>query len=78
MSGDTEVHRTLGEHSADIANLQKTVDKISADVAAIKSAVDEGRGGWKVLMLMAGVSGTVGGAIGWFVSIMSHKPEGVP
>lgn len=32
-----DVQRTLGAHDADIANLQKTVDRMADDVAATSS-----------------------------------------
>lgn len=76
MSDATQ--RMLGEHEADIRALQKSVDSIAADVKAIRSTVDESRGGMKAVVFLASISGAVGGAIGWFASLLQHKPDGVP
>jgi len=73
MSDQNEMHRTLGAHDADIANLQRTVDKLAADVSAIRSAVDQGTGGWKAIMWLGGISGSLGGMIGWAISHFGGK-----
>lgn len=72
---DTDVQRTLGAHDADIKNIKDRVEKIDANVDAIRSAVDQGKGGWKVIMWLGSVSGAMGGLIGWFAAnIMGRHP----
>lgn len=76
MSDD--INRVIGAHDADIETLKKSVTEIAADVKAIRSKMDEATGGWKTVIWLAGISGAIGGAIGWFMSLISHKPDGVP
>lgn len=73
-----DINRVIGAHDADIETLKKSVTEIAADVKAIRSKMDEASGGWRTIMFLAGIAGTIGGAIGWFLSLMSHKPDGVP
>ena len=73
-----DINRVIGAHDADIATLKKSVTEIAADVKAIRSKMDEASGGWRTIMFLAGIAGTLGGAIGWFLSLMSHKPDNVP
>lgn len=63
-----EINRTLGAHEADIAHLQKTVDSLAEDVRAIRSTIDESRGGWKAIMLIGGISSTLGGLVVWIIT----------
>jgi prefoldin subunit 5 len=62
--------RELATHAADIQHLQLDLDKMSADLreikkclASISTTLSEARGGWKVMMLVAGVSGAIGAAL---------------
>lgn len=43
-----------------VAHLQSHVDEIRTDLKEIKATLAEARGGWKTLMLVAGVSSTLG------------------
>lgn len=73
-----DINRVIGAHDADIETLKKSVTEIAADVKAIRSKMDEASGGWRTIMFLAGIAGTLGGTIGWFLSLMSHKPDSVP
>jgi hypothetical protein len=70
MSESIETARELATHAADIKHLQEDMDKLVADMddikktlQAINSTLSEAKGGWKVLMLIGGASGTVGAII---------------
>lgn len=76
MSDD--LHRAIGNHDADIDNLKRSVSEIAADVKAIRTKMDEASGGWRTIMWLAGVAGTMGGAIGWLLSLLQHKPDSLP
>ena len=61
--------RELATHAAKIEHLQNDVDKIMADmeeikrsIAQINTTLSEARGGWKMFMLLGGVSGGTVGA----------------
>lgn len=75
---DENTQRAIGAHDADIENLKRSMAEIAGDVKAIRTKMDEASGGWRTIMWLAGVAGTMGGAIGWLLSLMSHKPDGVP
>jgi cation transport ATPase len=62
--------RELATHAADIAHLQNDMDKMlenmksmQATLTAIDKTLSEAKGGWKMLMLLAGASGTIGAAL---------------
>lgn len=73
-----EVQRDLGNHAARIDHLEDAVTDIAADVKAIRSKLDEAKGGGRVIMFLIGVSASTGGFIGWLISMLAHKPQGVP
>lgn len=59
--------RELAIHGADIKHLQSDMDRMMADMEDMKrtlneisATLSEAKGGWKVLMLVGGASGTVG------------------
>ncbi len=65
--------RELATHAADIEHLQRDMDKLAADmdeikrsIAAINTMLSEARGGWRMLMLISGASGTLGAALTQF------------
>ena len=77
---DIQTARELATHAADIKHLQDDMDKLVADMNDIKTALQaiqttlsEARGGWRVLMLIAGASGTVGAAITQIAHYVSGK-----
>jgi len=72
--------RELATHASDIAHLQDDMDKLAADIndikatlAAIQTTLAEAKGGWRMLMMIAGVSGTVGAAITQVANYVSSK-----
>lgn len=61
--------RELATHAANIDHLQNDVDKIMSDmeeikrsIAQINTTLSEAKGGWKMFMLLGGVSGGTVGA----------------
>jgi prefoldin subunit 5 len=70
MTDAIQTARELATHAADIEHLQKDMDKLVASVtemqktlSEINKTLSEARGGWKVLMLVGGASGTLGAGI---------------
>jgi len=62
--------RELATHASDIRHLQDDMDKMlenmktmQATLTAIDKTLSEAKGGWRMLMLLAGASGTVGAAL---------------
>ena len=67
---DIMTARELATHAADIAHLQTDMDKMlenmkamQATLTAIDKTLSEAKGGWRMLMLLSGVSGTVGAGL---------------
>lgn len=44
----------------ELEHMRKDMDEVKDDLRAIRSTLSEAKGGWKTLMLVAGVSSTVG------------------
>ena len=62
--------RELATHAADIKHMQDDMDKMlesmksmQVTLTSINATLSEAKGGWKVLMMVGGASGTVGAAI---------------
>ena len=74
------IGRELATHASDIAHLQRDMDKLSADMtevkrclASINTTLSEARGGWKMMMMVAGVSGAIGAALTQVASLWQGK-----
>lgn len=70
-----EVHRELGKHDGLITVLQKDVTEIRQDVKTILAAINETKGGWKVITLVAAVGGSCGAIISKLISVMWYLPK---
>lgn len=81
---ETEVHRDIGRHDAQIEGLQLQVKQLHEDMSdmlhqlqQINQMLSEAKGGWKTLMAAAGLaSAATAGAIkfaGWVASIPGVK-----
>lgn len=77
---DIQTARELATHAADIKHLQEDMDKLISDVndikaslQAIQSTLAEAKGGWRMLMLIGGASGTVGAALTQLAHYVSGK-----
>lgn len=57
--------RTLGEHGARIAALERRLEKIDTNVELLLQQVAEARGGWKGIMALAGFASALGAAATW-------------
>jgi prefoldin subunit 5 len=74
MSPDPiETIRELATHANEIKHLQTDMDRLVSDVHdikktlnAINSTLAEARGGWKVLMMVGGAGGALGGVVTHF------------
>jgi prefoldin subunit 5 len=81
MSDDAiQTARELATHAADIEHLQRDMDKLMTDmdeikksIAAINSTLSEAKGGWRVLMGIAGAGGVAGAALTQFMHYLIGK-----
>lgn len=57
---DTSLNRDIGRHDAKIEKLESDMAAVMASVDRIEKLLSEAKGGWRVLMLVAGVAGALG------------------
>lgn len=74
MTGD--VQRDLGRMEAQITTLIAQVSALNVKVAAIDRTLSEARGGWRMLLLVGGIAGSVGGVIGKYMPFLTVRPGG--
>ena len=70
-----DIERTLGEHSAKIDTLQREMLTIQIDLKQILLTLSEARGGWRALMLVAGIAGAIGSVLTWFALYFGWHPK---
>lgn len=58
------IERDIGRHDAEIDQLKNDMKDVKKDVHDIKAMLQEARGGWKTLLLLAGMSGAIGALVG--------------
>jgi len=73
MDDAIQTARELATHASDISHLQSDMDKMTADMADVKNmlasinaTLTEARGGWKMLMLVGGAGGVLGGILAMY------------
>lgn len=77
---ELDMVREIATHASDIRHIQDDMDKIIEQMKAmqstltdISSTLSEAKGGWRVLMMVGGVSGAVGAFLVKFVYWYSGK-----
>ena len=65
--------RELGEHSSRLKALESGMTEMRGDVKEILSTLNQAKGGWRTLMMVSGVSGTVGGVLVWAAQHMKIR-----
>ncbi len=60
MSSTPDVNRDIGRHDAEIGQLKDDMRTMKDDVHEIKMMMSEAKGGWKVILLISGISATLG------------------
>mgnify|MGYP003555088981 CR=1 FL=1 len=60
--------RDYGHLEEQVKRLIKDVDSLTKNVQAMRDLMEQSKGGWKMLAILGGLAGTIGGAIGWFLS----------
>ena len=74
------VARELATHASDIQHLQRDMDKLTEDMAEIKrslaainTTLSEAKGGWRIMLMVAGASGAIGAALTQVTSLWQGK-----
>lgn len=65
-----DIQRDLGRHDAQIENLEKDILDMRKDLTKLMEKIDnmnlileQAKGGWKVLMMVGGMSAVLGGIV---------------
>lgn len=69
-----DIQRDLGRLEAQVEGVIRKLDDLDKDVKQINKTLSEAAGGWKILMMIGGASGTVGAAITYFLQYFHFKP----
>ncbi len=69
----SDVQRDLGRMEAQIETLVAQVTQLNAKVDAIDKTLSEAKGGWRMLLLVGGAAGAIGGLIGKFLPFFSLR-----
>ncbi len=67
MNTDSDVQRNLGQHDAQLDDLDRRVERIENKLDEIITSIHEAKGGWKTLMLIGGAAGAMGAFLGKFL-----------
>lgn len=70
-----ELHHEIGRHDAKIESLEREVHALRSDVADIKKMLSEARGGWKMLMMVGGLSAAGGAVVAKVLSWIGIVPK---
>lgn len=71
--GIDEVSRTLGQHGAQLENIEAKVDHIANSVELLMARENERKGGRRAVYAVASVLGGFAGAVGSAVASYLHK-----
>lgn len=70
-----QFQRDIGRHDAEIEALQTDMKELKHDVKKILATLSEARGGWKTLLLVAGIAGTMGALATKIATILGFVPR---
>ncbi len=65
----------LGELQAEVRNVKEAVGEMRKDIKGILDTLAQARGGWKTLLLVAGVAGVMGAAVSKLVAFAAWLPK---
>ncbi len=65
----------LGELQAEVRNVKEDVTEMKSDLRDIRDTLAQARGGWKTLLLVAGIAGVMGAAVSKLVAFAAWLPK---
>ena len=65
----------LGELQAEVRNVKEDVTEMKSDLRDIRDTLAQARGGWKTLLLVAGIAGVMGAAVSKLVAFATWLPK---
>lgn len=54
-----------GKLEQKVEQLQKDVDQMKNDISTILSTLQQAKGGWRAMMFVSGIAGTLGAGLAW-------------
>jgi predicted RNase H-like nuclease (RuvC/YqgF family) len=77
---DAVIERDIGRLEGEVQALARTVDRLSEKleetnrhVSAINNTLAEAKGGWRMLVWLAGASGSIGAALSYLASLLTLR-----
>lgn len=67
-----ELQRTVGEHGGRLLSVEADLKEIKADVKDLLAKVNQAQGGWKTLILVSGIAGSMGALVGKFMPFLAR------
>lgn len=61
--------------NTELEHMRRDMDEVKADLKIIRETLQQAKGGWKTLMLVAGISSTVGAFIAKFTPLAGFLPK---
>jgi hypothetical protein len=65
--------RDFGVLEAEVEELKKKVDAMTDKLDTILTTLNEAKGGWRMLMGVAGAAAAASGAVVWILNHVSYK-----
>lgn len=65
-----ELRGTMKGVQADICDVKTDVNRLRKEMVPVRAAISEARGGWKVIVAVGAVAGTMGAAVGKFLPFL--------
>lgn len=59
----SDLNISVAKMEVQVQNLEKDMTEMKADVKAIRATLDKAAGGWKTLMIVGGLSATIGSIV---------------
>jgi len=70
-----DVQRDLGRMEAQITTLISQVGVLNRKVDALDKTLSQATGGWRMLLLIGGFAGTLGGLVGKYLPFIDLRPH---
>lgn len=68
-----ELEVSVARMEVQVERLEKDVNEVKGDVKAIRATIDSASGGWRMLLVIGGISAAIGGFI---TKVLSTWPFG--
>ena len=65
----------LGELQAEVRNVKEDVTEMKSDLRDIRDILAQAKGGWKTLVLVAGIAGVMGAAATKLMAFAAWLPK---